>query len=111
MSTHWPTFDELLALADNAPDKLEELRRREITKIIDAAPESLRKRLQGLQFQINCQIELHPTPLGACMAISKMMHDSLSKLNDALNGSYQDEQAQQKRSNNVIPFQCAGSLA
>ncbi|VUD56705.1 hypothetical protein TDB9533_02357 [Thalassocella blandensis] len=110
MSTHWPTFDELLALADNAPDKLEELRRREITRIIDSAPEHLRKRLHGLQFQINCQIELHSTPLGACVAISRMMHDSLAKLNDALNGSYQHAPAA-PHSDNVVPFHCAGSMA
>ena len=110
MSTHWPTFDELLALAENAPDKLEELRQREITRIIDSAPERLRKRLHGLQFQINCQIELHPTPLGACMAISKMMHESLAKLNDALNGSYQNDTRDFYR-DNVVPFHCAGSLA
>ncbi len=108
MSTHWPTFDELMALAEKSPDKLEEYRLREISRIIDSAPERLRKRLHGLQFQINCQIELHSTPLGACMAISKMMHESLAKLNDALNGSHQRTPKNIER-NNIVPFACSST--
>lgn len=109
MSTHWPTFDELLALAENAPDELEEFRLREITKIIESAPEHLRQRLRGLQFQVNCQMQLHQSPMGKCMAISRMMHESLAKLNDALHGQHKVEAEEVPQ--NVVPFEFAASLA
>lgn len=85
MQNEWPDFDELLKLARNAPEKLEAFRLKEIEKLITNAPKEIQQRLKGLQFQVDCQRRLQKTPMASCIAISGMMHDSLSKLNTALN--------------------------
>lgn len=109
MSKNWPSFDELKKLAERSPEKLEEFRMREVEAIISQAPERVRQRLRGLQFQVNCQIRLHKSPMGSCIAISKMMHDSLHKLNAALHGQAHSEHFPQAESSqglpsNVVPF-------
>lgn len=104
MSRNWPSFDELKNLAERSPEKLEEFRMREVEALINQAPERIKQRLRGLQFQVNCQLKLHKTPMGSCIAISKMMHDSLHKLNAVLNGGSQQDRFAEKERNNVIPF-------
>ena len=89
MFNNWPNFDELMKLANEKPELLEALRKQKINEIIDNAPAEMRHRLRGLQFQIDCQRRIHKTPLASCLTISKMMCDSLNKLNDVLNGNRQ----------------------
>ena len=89
MFNNWPNFDELMKLANEKPELLEALRKQKINEIIDNAPADMRHRLRGLQFQIDCQRRIHKTPLASCLSISKMMCDSLNKLNDVLNGNKQ----------------------
>ncbi|MFL0803149.1 MAG: DUF3135 domain-containing protein [Agarilytica sp.] len=103
----WPSFDELRRLAEQSPERLEAFRTREIEALIARAPEQLKRRLRGLQFQVNCQRRLHRSPLGSCIAISKMMHESLVKLQAVLNGSHTQpsyESYDDPRQSNVIPF-------
>lgn len=104
MSKNWPSFDELKHLAERSPEKLEEFRRREVEAIINRAPERVRQRLRGLQFQVNCQLQLHKTPMGSCIAISKMMHDSLHKLNAALHGKSHRDTFTEAKASNIVPF-------
>lgn len=82
--TEWPSFDELKRWAEHSPERLEAFRSQEIEAIISSAPEHLQRRLRGLQFQVNCQRQLHKSPMGSCIAISKMMHQSLNRLQEAL---------------------------
>ncbi len=103
----WPSFDELKRLAEQSPERLEAFRTREIEALIARAPEHLKRRLRGLQFQVNCQRQLHKSPLGSCIAISKMMHESLLKLQAVLSGTHTQSQYDtygEVRPNNVIPF-------
>ena len=86
MFKHWPNFDELMKLANEKPELLEAFRQQKINEIIENAPVDMRQRLRGLQFQIDCQRRIHKTPLASCLTISKMMCESLNKLNDVLNG-------------------------
>src|SRR5690606_24321147 len=90
-------------LAERDPEELENLRLREIESLIENAPEHMRRRLRGLQFQIDCTRRLHPTPLGACIAISQIMMDSLCKLNQSLHqeGNYSKQRSSPA---SVIPF-------
>ncbi len=78
-------FDELVVMAQSDPDSLEHYRQQQINNLIDNAPEYLKQRLRGLQFQIDAQRQLHHNPLGACIKISQMMHDSFAELNSLLN--------------------------
>lgn len=79
-------FDQMKALAQSNPEALECMRITAVENIINSAPEHLQRRLRGLQFQIDCKRLTQKSPMGACIAISRMMHDSLNRLNAALNG-------------------------
>lgn len=94
-------IEQLLNLAKTDPAALEALRQREIAALIDKAPPHARKRLRGLQFEIDCQRRLHKTPMGACVAISQMMMVSLAKLNAALHGEQPYTQPQRAK---VLPL-------
>lgn len=80
MTPYTLAFDELLIMAQD-PERLETYRQQEVLSIIEQAPESMRRRLQGLQFQIDAHRTLHnDSPVGACIQLSKMMHESFNKL-------------------------------
>jgi len=105
MKQSWPSFEELKRLAEQAPDQLEEFRKREVAALIAKAPEHSRRRLRGIQFQIDCQRSLHKTPIGSCIAISKMMQESLTRLNSALNRhSSEHKPSHSNTFDNVVPF-------
>ncbi len=81
MSTRLPAFDVLLDLARNDPEGLEALRQTLTSSIIDAAPsEANRRRLRGLQFQVDMEREKARTPLAATIRISELMCQSLAEL-------------------------------
>lgn len=80
-----PDFDTLKNLAAADPQAFEALRLQHIEALITSAPESMQQRLRGLQFQIDGQRRLSSNPMGACVRISRMMHDSFGRLREALN--------------------------
>lgn len=86
MSHEWPGIDYLMSLAKTNPDALEAFRKSEVEKLIQRAPESLQRRLRGLQFQIDCKRQLHRSSMGACLELSRMMQESIQALNNALQG-------------------------
>lgn len=98
----WPSFDEMKHMAETSPERLEAFRVNEIEALIAQAPEEFRRRLHGLQFQVNCQRRLHKSPMGSCVAISRMMHESLLRLQSVLHG--RQVAAEDTYSNNVVPF-------
>lgn len=115
--THMPNFETLVDMAQNNPDELEQLRHDMAQKIIDAAPERIRRRLTGLQFQIDAQRKLAKNPMAACINISMMMHDSFEELRNALNHftghmseqeqpqmPLQHRQQQEKGVSNIVSF-------
>lgn len=85
MSSELPNFDELLKLAQENPEELEALRKRLCDNLIQNAPQKYRRRLRGLQFQIDMERQKAKTPMAACLKISAMMHESFRSLRDALN--------------------------
>ena len=78
------TFDELKHLAEKHPEKLEEYRQQWIEQTIDEAANNHQRRLRGLQFQIDMHRRKAKTPMGSCIQISKMMHDSLANLYEVI---------------------------
>jgi hypothetical protein len=80
-----PPFDELKNLADHDPDALEALRQRLIEKTINNANEDFRRRLRGLQFQIDMERQRASNPLSACLRMSRMMHERLHSMVESLN--------------------------
>lgn len=99
-------FDQLRELAQNNPAALERLRLREIENVIGSAPEHARRRLRGLQFQIDCKRAAQKNSMGACIAVSKMMHESLNRLNAMLNGKATLEE--EPKDGKVISFPAVG---
>ncbi len=104
MHNNWPKFEELRQLAEESPERLEAFLSREVEALIDSAPIEIQDRLRGLQFQVDCQRKIHKSPLGSCVAISKMMHESLSRLQQVLNGSLNSVVLDNDQANNVVPF-------
>jgi hypothetical protein len=100
-TTNRMKFDELSKLT---PAQLEALRQREVEACISKAPDHLQRRLRGLQFEIDAKRKAHKSALGSCIAISKMMQESLERLNAALNGEAPPPQRQPAE---VISFQQA----
>ena len=99
-------FDRLMELAKSNPKALEELRQKEVESIINNAPESMQRRLRGLQFQIDCKRRTHTSAMAACISISKMMHDSLLSLNAALHGRPEPTEPEEK--GKILSFTKAG---
>lgn len=85
MTSALPDFDELVKLAEENPEELENLRQRLCDELIQSAPQEYRRRLRGIQFQIDMERQKAKSPMAACLKISEMMHDSFSQLRDALN--------------------------
>jgi hypothetical protein len=111
----FPSFDRLLTLAKEQPEELERFRQTQVEQIINQAPTAYQRRLRGLQFQIDAQRQLHAdSPMGACVKISQMMHESFAELrvwlnditglNDPLRGEIDNYQKEQKSAAKVLPF-------
>lgn len=73
-------FDFWKQLAKDDPVAFEALRREKVEQLIAQAPETQRRRLLGLQWQIDQTRKLAAGPMASCLAISNMMWDSLHQL-------------------------------
>lgn len=110
MQYNLPDFDTLLGMAKNDPDGLEQLRKNLTNQIIDSAPAEIRRRLHGLQFQIDARRTTSRTPMSSCIKISEMMHESFSTLRFVLNNITEQtelipEVVNKRAGNgNIIPF-------
>lgn len=81
-----PDFDEMVKMAKENPEELEIIRKREIERVINNAPEKNRDALRGLQNQLDLIRRTSKNKeIVAEKMFSKMMV-SLNELNDKLNG-------------------------
>jgi hypothetical protein len=103
-TTRLPDFDTLKRLASEDPESLEYIRQHCIKSLIESAPEKYRPRLLGLQFEIDSRLKLSKNPIDACISLSKMMHDSFFRLNEALNNLSTLQNKQHIKSADIIPF-------
>ncbi len=74
--------DEMLAWAKNDPTTFEARREEYIESFLTSVPAEKQTRLRGLQWQIDQTRQLARTPMASCIAISRMMWDSLQLLSD-----------------------------
>ena len=70
-------FDQWASLAAADPQGFETARRRVLQSLIESAPAANRRRLEGLQWQIDRACERADSPLAACIKISSMMWDTV----------------------------------
>ena len=87
-SVHLPDVDVLMDLARTDPERLETLRRSLVNDVIDRAEDpDRRRRLEGLQAQIDMIERGSPNALVACVRVSAMMSTALATLRDTLTGN------------------------
>lgn len=103
-----PSFDELLKLAQQDPEKLESLRQSCVDDIIDSAPDQFQRRLRGLQFQIDMEREKASNPVSSCIRISQMMHEGLANLHEVITQKpLPEENTAELEAADIIPFPLA----
>lgn len=76
-----PTFEALSQLAQDDPNAYETMRRELIEDFIDGAPDTMKQRLKGLQFRIDCERRLSRSALGATVRIYELMWKNYLSLN------------------------------
>lgn len=74
-------FEKWSTLAQSDPESFEKKRLEIIEFFFANVPEEKRRRLRGLQWQVDQTRQLTHTPMASCLAISNMMWDSLHQLN------------------------------
>jgi Protein of unknown function (DUF3135) len=70
-------FDEWAKLAHHDPLAFESARRQVLQSLIESMPLTQRRRLEGLQWQIDRERELASNPLASCLKISSLMWDKV----------------------------------
>ena len=70
-------FDQWSQLAATDPAAFEAARERVLRSLIESAPATSRRRLEGLQWQIDRTRERADNPLSACIKISSLMWDKV----------------------------------
>ena len=84
MASQLPSFDVLMELAQNDPEKLEEIRQKLSEEIFADATPHLRPKLEGLNFRINMERQRSKNAMQSCLRISALMHDSFEKMRQEL---------------------------
>ena len=79
-------FDAWVKLARENPEEFERQRQATLRATIDSAPADHRKRLEGLQFQIDMERQRSGSALGACIKLNSMMWAGFFRLRKELNG-------------------------
>ncbi|MEQ8691264.1 MAG: DUF3135 domain-containing protein [Pseudomonadales bacterium] len=111
MKRKLPAFDVLVDMARNDPERLETLRARLTSHVINgAATEQKRRRLEGLQFQVDMERKKARSPLAATIKISEMMCHSLADLHRSMVTPLVAEEQQQQDGEGatVLKFQPPG---
>ena len=103
-------FDYWMELAKRDPDEFEVQRKQAVQDIIDSAPEHLKRRLMGLQWQIESEIKLTNSPMGACVRVNRMMMEKVFEKNgflDVLTGNHDANKTAFNKSSviNMLSFQ------
>ena len=80
-----PSFEDMVKMHKEDPEGLELLRKQAVKEIIDNAPENSKRRLEGLQFQIDCIRRTSKNPVDAMIKVSNMMKESFEDLRKNLN--------------------------
>ena len=69
-------FDHWVAVAKQDPEKFEQMRTSLLNDLMEQSPEHFRKRLEGLQWQIDQIRNKSSSPMASCLAISQKMWDN-----------------------------------
>lgn len=82
-------FDRWAKLAKDDPEAYEDMRKKLIQEVIDGAAPEVKRRMEGLQWQID-QVRTGSTnPMSSCLKISKMMWDNVTGENGLIDNMRQ----------------------
>jgi uncharacterized protein DUF3135 len=70
-------FDEMVRLAKEDPDAYERKREAMIQEVIDNTSPEVKRRMEGLQWQIDQIRTTSANPMSSCLKISQMMWDNV----------------------------------
>ena len=70
-------FDEWSKMAKEDPDAFEDMRKKMIQDVIDSTSPEIKRRMQGLQWQIDKIRSTSTNPMASCLKISQMMWDNV----------------------------------
>lgn len=70
-------FEHWAGMAKKNPEAFETMRKKYLDELIEQAPERIRHRMKGLQWQVDVLRERSANPMAACLSISQMMWDSV----------------------------------
>lgn len=70
-------FEYWARLAKEQPEEFESKRAELLEQLIESSPPKVRQRLHSIQWRVDCERERSPTPLSACLKISRMMWDAV----------------------------------
>lgn len=70
-------FDEWAKMAKEDPDAFEDMRKKMIQEVIDNTSPEIKRRMQGLQWQIDKIRSTSSNPMASCLKISQMMWDNV----------------------------------
>ena len=79
-------FDEWVALNKEDPEAFEKRRVVWCQQLINSAPPSSQRRLNGLFFQINMEKQRSSNAMDSCIRLSKLMWEKFHELRDELQG-------------------------
>lgn len=79
-------FDEWVALNKEDPEAFEKRRMEWCRQLINTAPSSCQRRLNGLFFQINMEKQRSSNAMDSCLRLSKLMWEKFHDLRDELQG-------------------------
>ncbi len=100
-------FEYWSALAKNNPEAFESMRQKCLDELIAQAPVRARRRMEGLQWQIDLVRERSASPMAACLRISQMMWDSVTGENGLLEALESPEKLLRPKTTpdqNIIPL-------
>lgn len=102
-------FDQWASMAKQNPEQFESMRQDMIKQLIDDAPDHLKQRMEGLQWQID-QIRGRATnPMSACLRISQQMWNNVLGERGLLAALHQPEKILQntiqEKTDNVVSLE------
>lgn len=98
-----PSFDDLKNLALNNPEAFEAFKQYHCQSYINSLPDERQHRMKCVQNRVNNELNRSTNPVYAVVRLSNMMHQSLKKMADGLNGNI-DPESLSVPADNVTPF-------
>jgi uncharacterized protein DUF3135 len=93
-------FDQWVSIAKTNPEQFELMRQQLINDAINQAPDDLKQRMEGLQWQIDQICNQANSPIDACLSISQKMLDNIYGEKGLVNAITEPEKVTQSINNN-----------